>query len=163
MRRIEVYEVDTERRASTLALTLLRVGVACIFVAHGWQKLVDIPGHTASFAALGIPYPRLAVYLGILGELFGGIGLGLGALTPLAALGPVLSMGSAIYFAHRSNGLFANHGGFEYPLTLLLVALFFVAHGAGPLSVDALVSAARHRGLRRRDLHRHHTPSPSHP
>jgi len=162
MRRIEVYEVDTDRRASTLALTLLRVGVACILVAHGWQKLADIPGHTASFAALGVPYPKLAVYLGILGELFGGIGLGLGALTPLAALGPVLSMGCAIYFAHRANGLFAAHGGFEYPLTLLLVSLYFVAHGAGPLSVDGLVAASRHRGLRDRDLrHRHHT-SPSH-
>jgi putative oxidoreductase len=140
----------------------LRVGVACVLVAHGWQKLVDIPGHAASFAAVGIPYPRLAVYLAILGEFFGGIGLGLGALTPLAALGPVLSMGSAIYFVHRTHGLFAANGGFEYPLTLLLVALFFVAHGGGPLSVDAAVAAARHRGLRRDPRHRHHT-SPSHP
>ncbi len=162
MRRIEVYEVDSERRASTLALTLLRVGVACILVAHGWQKLADIPGHTAAFASLGVPYPRLAVYLGILGEFFGGIGLGLGALTPLAALGPFLSMGSAIWFAHRNNGLFAAHGGFEYPLTLLLVSLYFIAHGAGPLSVDALMSSARHRGLRAREQRRRHT-SPSHP
>ena len=157
MRRIEIYEVEGERKASTLALTLLRVGVGCLLIAHGWMKLVDIPHFTSAFASLGIPSPRLAVYLAILGEFFGGIGLVLGALTPLAALGPVLSMGSAIYFAHRHHGPFAEHGGWEYPLTLLLVALFFVAHGAGPISLDALAAAARRRGLR----HRHASSRPS--
>jgi putative oxidoreductase len=159
MRRIAIYEIEGDRRASTLALTLLRVGVGSVLVAHGFQKLVDIPHATASFAALGVPHAKLAVYLAILGEFFGGLGLALGALTQLAAFGVVLAMGSAIYFAHRSHGLFAEHGGFEYPLTLLLVALYFVAHGAGPLSVDALVAAARHRGFR----HRHHVTGSSHP
>ncbi|HEX5098838.1 MAG TPA: DoxX family protein [Polyangiaceae bacterium] len=160
MRRVEIYEVEGERKASTLALTLLRVGVGCLLIAHGWMKLVDIPQITSAFAALDVPNPRLAVYLAILAEFFGGIGLVLGALTPLAALGPVLSMGCAIYFAHRHNGPFAEHGGWEYPLTLLLVALFFVAHGAGPISVDALVASARRRGLRH---HRHVDSRPSFP
>lgn len=150
MRRIEIYEVEGERKASTLALTLLRVGVGALLIAHGWQKLGDIPHFTTDFASLGIPSPRLAVYLAILGEFFGGIGLVLGALTPLAALGPVLVMGSAIWFVHRNNGPFAQHGGWEYPLTILLVGLYFVAHGAGPISVDALVSSARRRGMRHR-------------
>jgi len=159
MRRIAIYEIDGDRRASVLALTLLRVGVGSVLVAHGFQKLVDIPHATASFAALGVPHAKLAVHLAILGEFFGGLGLALGALTQLAAFGVVLAMGSAIYFAHRTHGLFAQQGGFEYPLTLLLVALYFVAHGGGPLSVDALVARARHRGIRPR---RHVTQS-SHP
>ena len=158
MRRVEIYEIEGERKASTLALTLLRVGVGCLLIAHGWMKLVDIPHFTADFASLGIPNPRLAVYFAILGEFFGGIGLVLGALTPLAAMGPVLTMGSAIYFAHRHSGLFAQHGGWEYPLTLLLVGLFFVGHGAGPISVDALVATARRRGLHH---HRHVGSRPS--
>ena len=152
MRRIEVYEVDSESKASTLALTLLRVGVGCILMAHGWQKLTSIPEHVSSFAGHGIPNPKLAVYLAILGEFFGGLGLTLGALTPLAALGVVLDMGSAIYFVHRGHGLFEQGGGWEYPITLLLVGLFFLAHGAGPLSVDGVIAAVRRRsfGVRRR-------------
>lgn len=161
MRRIEVYEVDNESKVSDLALTLLRVGVGAILMAHGWQKLMDVPHHVSAFAGLGIPNPKLAVYLAILGELFGGLGLVLGALTPLAALGAVLTMGSAIYFVHRSNGLFAQGGGWEYPVTILLVALFFVAHGAGPLSVDGLVATARRRGLRGR--HRHDVAATTRP
>jgi len=160
MRRVEIYEVEGERKASTLALTLLRVGVGCLLIAHGYQKLIDIQHVTSSFASLGVPNPKLAAYLAILGEFFGGIGLTLGALTPLAALGPVLAMGCAIYFAHRTHGPFSENGGWEYPLTIMLVGLFFVAHGGGPISVDALVASARRRSLH----HRHAVSSrPSFP
>ena len=150
MRTLDTHETDPDRRSAIVALTLLRIGVGAIFFAHGWQKLSDIPGTAAMFAHHGLPNPTLLVYLAILGEFFGGLGLALGALTPLAALGPVLTMGGAIYFVHRDNGLFAQNGGWEYPLTLLLIALYFVAHGAGPLSLDALVARNRRRPTRRR-------------
>jgi len=150
MRALDTYETATDRRSAIVALTLLRIGVGAIFVAHGWQKLSDIHGTAAMFAHGGMPNPTLMVYLAILGEFFGGLGLALGALTPLAALGPVLTMAGAIYFVHRDNGLFAQNGGWEYPLTMLLIALYFVTHGAGPLSVDALVARNRRRPARRR-------------
>jgi putative oxidoreductase len=150
MRALNTYETDTDRKPAIVALTLLRIGVGAIFVAHGWQKLGDIQGTTAMFAQQGLPNPSLLVYLAILGEFFGGLGLVLGALTPLAALGPLCTMAAAIYFVHRDNGLFAQNGGWEYPLTLLLVAAYFVAHGAGPLSADALIAKNRRRPSRRR-------------
>jgi putative oxidoreductase len=143
MRRIAVYEVDTDNKPATAALTLLRVALGGILMVHGWQKLTDIPGTVASFTSLGIPGPEVCVYLAILGEFFGGLGLVLGALTPLAAVGAMFTMAGAIYFVHREHGLLSQHGGFEYPLVILLTALYFAAHGAGPVSVDAL--AARHR------------------
>jgi putative oxidoreductase len=150
MRALNTYETDSDRKPAIVALTLLRIGVGAIFVAHGWQKLSDIHGTVAMFAHQGLPNPTLMVYLAILGEFFGGLGLALGALTPLAALGPVCTMAAAIYFVHRDNGLFAQNGGWEYPLTLLLIAMYFVAHGAGPLSVDALVMRNRRQPGRRR-------------
>ncbi len=150
MRALNTYETDSDRRSAIVALTLLRIGVGAIFVAHGWQKLADIQGTAAMFAHDGIPHANVMVYLAILGELFGGLGLALGALTPLAALGPFLVMVGAIYFVHRDNGLFGQNGGWEYPLTAALVALYFVTHGAGPLSIDALVKH-RSRRPRRRD------------
>lgn len=149
MRTVGNYRTDGDRQPAVLALTLLRIGVGAILVAHGWQKLNDIHGTIAMFAHEGIPNPNLAVYLAILGEFFGGIGLALGALTHLAALGPLLVMGCAIYFVHRDNGLFGQNGGWEYPLTLGLVALFFVLRGGGPLSIDAIVMHRRAQGERR--------------
>ena len=43
----------------------------------------------------------------------------------------------------------AKTGGWEYPLTLGLVALFFMTHGAGAVSLDALFSGKEHVGVRR--------------
>lgn len=145
MRTLEVHDRDHHRTASVLALTLLRVAVGAIFVVHGMHKLEDIAGTTAGFARIGIPAPEAATYLGILGELFGGLGLLLGALTHLAAMGPVLVMASAIYFVHRGHGMLNQNNGWEWPLTLLLVCLFFAAHGPGPISVDELASRFRRR------------------
>jgi putative oxidoreductase len=150
MRALKTNETDSDRGPAIVALTLLRIGVGAIFVAHGWQKLSDVHGTIAGFSQQGLPHPMLMVYLAIMGEFFGGLGLALGALTPLAALGPLLTMVGAIYFVHRDNGLFAQNGGWEYPLTIILITFYFVTHGAGPLSLDALVTKNRRRPARRR-------------
>lgn len=163
MRALNTYETDSDRRSAIVALTLLRIGVGAIFVAHGWQKLSDIQGTIAGFAHMGIPHPSTMVYLAILGELFGGLGLALGALTPLAALGPLSVMVGAIYFVHRDNGLFGQNGGWEYPLTVALIALYFVTHGAGPLSVDALVTQRRRNPTRHSPRRRGSLEATTHP
>lgn len=128
-----------------LVLTALRVGVGVILVAHGLQKLLDVGGTAQAFAGMGIPAPLISTYLAIAGELLGGLGLIVGLLTRLAALGPLFTMLAAIAFVHLGKGLFAQNGGWEYPLTLLLAALYFVARGAGPISVDHALARARER------------------
>jgi putative oxidoreductase len=136
--------------AVTVALTALRIGAGVIFVAHGLQKLYDPAGTAQAFIAMGIPYPHLSVYLAIAGELFGGLGLLIGFLTPLAALGPITVMLVAIFRVHYGKGLFAQNGGWEFPLMLLLVSLFFLMRGAGPISVDGMILRMRERrGVRR--------------
>lgn len=126
--------------AEETIVTLLRVTAGIIFMVHGAQKLADIPGTAQSFGGLGIPMPEYSVYLAIAGELLGGLGLLLGLLTRIAAFGPFCVMLVAIISAHLKNGLLAKDGGFEYPLILGLVSLFFIAHGAGAFSLDALFS-----------------------
>jgi hypothetical protein len=81
--------------------------------------------------------------LAIVGELFGGLGLVVGLLTPIAAFGVACTMTVAIAAVHLQHGLFAANGGFEFPLVLLASALWFMAAGPGPWSVDALIRAAR--------------------
>lgn len=129
--------------ASSGALTALRLGVGVIFIVHGGMKLLDYWGTVSSFSSLGIPVPNFAVSFAILGELVGGMGLVLGFLTRIAALGSLVVMLGAIGYAHAGNGLLARNGGWEYPLTLLLVALYFVTRGAGPFSVDAWIARRR--------------------
>lgn len=134
------------RGAEETIVGLLRIVTGIVFVAHGAQKLMDIPGTAQSFAGMGIPYPEYSVYLAIAGELLGGLGLLVGLLTRVAAFGPMCTMLVAIVAAHLKHGLLAKNGGFEYPLILALVSLFFVAHGAGAFALDSLFGRSeRHR------------------
>ncbi len=136
-------KIDWKRNGTTAALTALRIGVGVILVAHGVQKLADPTMFSQAFAGFGIPYPGFAVWLAIAGELAGGLGLLLGFLTRIAALGPVCTMVVAIVSVHLGNGLFAANNGWEYPLTVMLTSLVFVFRGGGPISVDAMLRKAR--------------------
>ena len=130
---------ELRAKIEPVALTLLRITVGVIMVAHGWKKVTDIPTWTENFTKMGMPLPEVSVYLAIAGELGGGLGLLLGLLTPIAALGVFFAMLVAVVFVHLPNGLFAKNDGFEYPLTLMMTALYFFARGGGPFSVDAIV------------------------
>jgi putative oxidoreductase len=126
-----------------LALTTLRVVVGVIMLTHGWLKVADMPSWIASVEGLGIPWPEGMAWLAMAAELFGGMLLVVGLLTPLAALAIFANLMVAIFTVHRGQGLLAEGGGFELPLTLGVVALYFVFRGAGPLSLDALLLRKR--------------------
>ena len=143
------------RALSDLALTILRVVAGIILIAHGWDKLAGFEQWQSNVASMGIPFPEIAAGLSVAAELGGGIGLLLGVLTPLAAFGVFVNMLVAIGAVHLGNGLFARNDGWEYPLTLAVIALFFVFRGAGPYSVDALVKRAR---LHAKEERRERTP-----
>jgi putative oxidoreductase len=132
----------------SVAFTLLRLAVGVIFVVHGAMKLSDVTGTAQAFAAQGIPLAGVSVYLAIAGEFLGGLGVLIGLLTRVAALGNFCVMVVAIGFVHLGHGLLGKNGGWEYPLVLLLTSLLFITSGAGPFSVDALIRKLRQRPAR---------------
>jgi putative oxidoreductase len=141
------------RTVTPFASMLLRVGVGIVMLAHGWSKLIDWNGWREQVVALGLPAPDVMAALAVMGELLGGAGLILGLLTPLAALGVLAVMVVAIAKVHAGNGLFASNGGWELPLVIGLVALFFVARGGGLYSLDAILARKwRERRVQRREV-----------
>jgi putative oxidoreductase len=128
----------------------LRVSSGIILAAHGWQKLTDVPSWQEQLQSLGVGAPHVLAYFAIAGEFLGGLGLIVGLLTPIAAFGTACTSAAAIVLVHLGHGLFASQGGFEFPLTLLMVSLLFMAHGGGAWSLDA----GLWRALRPRDPQR---------
>lgn len=128
-------------------LTALRVVVGIIFIVHGWVKLADMPAWQSQMDAMGFPAVGVLSWLAMLAELGGGLLLLLGLLTPLAAAATATNMFVAVFWVHLDNGLLAQNNGFEFPLTLGLVSLYFLFRGAGPVSLDALL---RERARRRK-------------
>jgi putative oxidoreductase len=142
-------------QAESFTVMLLRGLVGLIFVLHGWGKVIDVAGTAQNFQNLGIPEPQIMVYVAIAGEFFAGLGLLVGLFTRVAALGTLCTMLVAIITVHFGKGFWNHNGGYEYPLVLGLVSMFFVAYGAGPYSLDAMLKQAQVPGFRNQRITSH--------
>jgi putative oxidoreductase len=117
------------------ALTLLRIYVGTVFIAHGSQKVLGLFGGPgldgfASWAAsFGIP--AYLAYLAAAVELVGGVLLLLGIYAELGACMLMPVMVGAFYFVHRTHGFFIQHNGFEYVGCLLVILVTIALSGPG--------------------------------
>ena len=125
------------KRWESVALLLLRLGLATIFIYHGYPKLFGgTERFVESFQAIGLP--AYVVYVAGVIELFGGIALALGLFTPIAGLLLVLDMAAAMWKYNLNEGISAVRE-YELPLILGLAALAIAANGGGPFSLDRLI------------------------
>lgn len=120
-----------------LGLTIIRIVVGIVFIAHGAQKLFvfGIGGVTTGFAQMHIPLPMIAAPVVAIVEFVGGIALVVGFFTRIAAILLAIDMVGAILFVHGRNGFFLPMG-FEYPLSLLAACVALAVAGAGAYSVE---------------------------
>ena len=132
---------------SDWVLTIARFVIGIIFFAHGAQKMLGWYGGAgfsgtlkALISQLNLPAP-LAVLV-ISAEFFGGLGLIVGLLSRIAALGILLAMLGAIAMVHFRYGLFMDWfgnqkgHGVEYHLLAIALALVVIVKGAGAFSID---------------------------
>jgi len=122
-------------------LLVLRVAIGVVMVAHGYNHIFrggKIKGTAGWFESLGMKPGILHAWLASITELGAGLMLILGLLTPLAAAGVVGTMLVALLTNHIRNGyfIFRPGEGYEYVLTLILVAIAIGAVGAGGWSID---------------------------
>ncbi len=122
------------RALQPLALLLLRVALAVIFISHGYPKLAKPnPAMQAMFVQHGLPGYFFWI-AGIL-ETFGGGLLLVGLFTRPAALLLAIEMGVAIATVHMAKGPMAVHE-YEFPLALAAACFALATTGAGLLSID---------------------------
>ena len=125
--------------------TLARLTVGLIFIGTGWGKLHSLGDVTDFFASLHIPAPGFNARLAASTEFFGGLLVLVGLGTRLAALPLAFTMVVAILTAKRGDisGVTSLVGFEEW--SYLVFFIWLAVGGAGPLSLDNLVSRFRRR------------------
>lgn len=142
-------QVKAARRRGTqdLGLMLLRVGLGVLLVGHGLQKAFGwwggpgLGGFQDSLAEVGYQHANILTYVGTAAQIGAGLLLVLGLFTPVAA---------AIALAYLINALLAGvagqsqsgfpfflPGGFEFQVTLIVIAAALILTGPGRYGFDA--------------------------
>jgi putative oxidoreductase len=130
------------------AALVLRLTLGLVMFPHGAQKALGWFGGygfsgTMGFFTEQMGIPALFAFLAITAEFAGSLGLIVGFLSRIAALGIASVMAVAIVTSHLSNGFFMNwYGnqsgeGFEYHLLAIGLAIGTMILGSGAFSVDA--------------------------
>ena len=122
-------------------LLILRIVTGLLLAGHGSQKLFvkfggyGLEGTGGWFHSVGFrPGKAMALVAG-LAELGGGLLLGFGLLTPIAAvvvIGTLLVASST----HLEKGLWGQNGGYELPLVYVTTAATLAFTGPGAWSLD---------------------------
>lgn len=136
--------------SSTWITLPIRLALAAVMIAHGAQKVLGSfngPGFNAFISGntpFGFMRPAwLWLAAAALSELVGGIFVGLGFLTRVGAFFIACTMLTAIAGVHWTNGFFASNRGYEYPLSLLAMAIALLIAGGGQASIDKSLSGGR--------------------
>jgi putative oxidoreductase len=83
--------------------------------------------------ARGVPYPLFAAHLSAYAQFICGFSILFGAFIRLTSIVFIINFIAAIAIAHRGHSFQQ-----MFPALMMIAAgLFFLFHGAGPLSVDA--------------------------
>jgi putative oxidoreductase len=128
---------------------VLRIGLALVFLAHGWPKINPnspmhgVAGLTGFLKQLRVPLPGLFAWVVALLETVGSVLFILGLGTRILAVGFVIDMVVATWLVRigMTKSPFAGGEGigWEYEFILGVGALALLFLGAGAYSLDAVL------------------------
>ncbi|MEO6723776.1 MAG: DoxX family protein [Blastocatellia bacterium] len=128
---------------------ILRLALGLVMFPHGAQKLLGWFGGGGFSATMqgmtSMGLPAVIVFLVIMAESLGSLGLITGFLTRFSAFGITMVMLGAIVTVHSKVGFFMNWTGkqagegFEYHLLAIGIAIALMIRGGGALSVDRAI------------------------
>lgn len=122
------------------ALLLVRLASAMAFLYHGAAITFGMFGGPGPAGFAGFTHTSLTVaYLVGLAQIGGGLAMLTGIFIRVGAVCIIIVMIGAIFMVHLSHGFDIGHGGLEYALTQLLVALALSLTGPGKYSLAGVL------------------------
>ena len=115
-----------------MALLLLRIALGVVFIAHGWDKIQNMPATISFFTAIG--FGAFIAYLVAFVEFLGGLAVLLGVATKQACLALAITVVLVVYLVKIYKGLL---GGYEFDMMLLASLLAIAILGPGKWRIMA--------------------------
>jgi putative oxidoreductase len=151
---------EQAKNNASMALLFIRLALGIVVFAHGAQKVLGWFGgagfgKTIEIFTMQLGYPLWIVLLLMFIEFGGSIGLMLGLMTRLSALGIAASMIVCAYQSHIQNGFFMNWfgqqagEGVEYHLLVLGMCFALMAQGGGNMAMDRALPHTRRRDFQK--------------
>ena len=130
---------------NVLAPLVLRLGLAVIFIYHGMTMIGSDKGWGTNWDTSG----KLSAWVQApvaWGQFLGGVAVGVGFLSRIAALGLIVIMAGAIAMVHAKHGfdLRSPSGpGYEYNFAIIVMCIGVILLGTGPLGLDYWIRPRR--------------------
>jgi putative oxidoreductase len=156
-KEVEMFKLANQAFWGQWAPLPLRLVIGYGFVAHGWAKLSRGPaGFGRLLEQVGAPLPDATAWASTVVEILGGLAILAGAFVAVVSIPLIIMMLVAMFTVHlrygfsaiNTIGLTANGPQFSPPgieVNLLYIAglLALILAGAGPFSIDRLLSRGR--------------------
>jgi putative oxidoreductase len=151
---------EQAKNDASMALLFIRLALGIVVFAHGAQKVLGWFGgagfgKTIEIFTMQLAYPLWIVLLLMFIEFCGSIGLIVGLMTRLSALGIAASMVVCAYQNHLQNGFFMNWfghqagEGIEYHILVLGMCFALMAQGGGSMTIDRALAHTRRRDFQK--------------
>jgi putative oxidoreductase len=128
------------------ALLAIRIASALAFLFHGSAILFGAFGGPGPVKFAAFLQAHMAVgYLVGLAEFCGGLAMLTGVFTRIGSAAIIIVMLGAIFHVHLPHGYDIGHGGYEYALTQLLIAVAILLAGPGRYSLASMLPPALRR------------------
>jgi len=140
-----IFNTSSNQTVVNTALLILRIGIACFMLTHGWPKLMKLlaGGEIQFLDPFGLGATASFV-LAIFAEVLCSFLLLFGLATRWATIPLIITMLVAIFVAHAADGFQKQ----ELPGHYVLVYLFLLLVGPGKYSLDYLIGRKLSRKYR---------------
>jgi putative oxidoreductase len=140
-----IFNTSSNQTVVNAALLILRIGIACFMLTHGWPKLMKLlaGGEIQFLDPFGLGATASFV-LAIFAEVLCSFLLLFGLATRWATIPLIITMLVAIFVAHAADGFQKQ----ELPGHYVLVYLFLLLVGPGKYSLDYFIGRKLSRKYR---------------
>ena len=140
-----IFNTSSNQTVVSTALLILRIGIACFMLTHGWPKLMKLlaGGEIQFLDPFGLGATASFV-LAIFAEVLCSFLLLFGLATRWATIPLIITMLVAIFVAHAADGFQKQ----ELPGHYVLVYLFLLLVGPGKYSLDYFIGRKLSRKYR---------------